>query len=76
MWYFILILVVLVNLGMVFVQGEFFGGFKVGLNFNNFIGLEESVDEVFVINIGFYIGVFFVYLVIDFFGVKVELMYS
>ena len=76
MRYSILILAVLANLGMAFAQGEFSGGFKAGLNFNNFIGPEESADEVFATNTGFHIGASFVYSVTDLFGLKAELMYS
>lgn len=76
MRYYILVLVLLAGLGNAFAQGEFSGGFKAGLNFNNIIGEEETADEVFGTNTGFHIGASFVYSVTDLFGLKAELMYS
>lgn len=76
MRYSILTLVLLAGFGTAFAQGEFSGGFKAGLNFNNIIGEEESADEAFSTNTGFHIGASFVYTITDLFGVKAELMYS
>lgn len=59
-----------------FAQGEFSGGFKAGLNFNNIDGPTETADEVFESNTGFHIGASFVYSFTDLIGVKAELMYS
>lgn len=76
MRYLILCLVLLFSAGFSFAQGEFSGGFKAGLNFNNINGPEESDDEVFEINTGFHIGASFVYSITDLFGVKAEFVYS
>lgn len=57
-------------------QGEFSGGFKAGLNFNNLNGPAESDGEIFDSNTGFHIGATIVYTITDLFGVKAELMYS
>lgn len=58
-----------------FAQGEFSGGFKAGLNFNNIDGPVED-NEAYNSNTGFHIGASFVYSITDLFGVKAELMYS
>ncbi|MEL6654909.1 MAG: porin family protein [Bacteroidota bacterium] len=76
MRYSILFFVLLSSFGMACAQGEFSGGFKAGLNFNNVIGDEESANEIFATNTGFHIGASFVYSVTDLFGIKAELMYS
>lgn len=69
-------LAILLVTGATFAQGEFSGGFKAGLNFNNIDGPTETEDEVFGSNTGFHIGASFVYSITDLFGVKAELMYS
>lgn len=76
MRYSILFFVLLSSFSFAYAQGEFSGGFKAGLNFNNFIGPEETANEVFSTNTGFHIGASFVYSVTDLFGIKAELMYS
>lgn len=69
-------LAILLFTSVTFAQGEFSGGFKAGLNFNNIDGPTETDDEVFESNTGFHIGASFVYSFTDLFGVKAELMYS
>lgn len=63
-------------IGHVSAQGEFSGGFKAGLNFNNINGPEETSGETFGSNTGFHIGATFFYSVTDLFGLKAELVYS
>jgi hypothetical protein len=71
-----LLLVFLLGSSLAFSQGEFSGGFKAGLNFNNFDGPEETSNETFSTNTGFHIGATIVYSITDLFGLKAELMYS
>jgi hypothetical protein len=66
----------LLGFGNILAQGEFSGGFKAGLNFNNIDGPAETSDEVFESNTGFHIGATFFYSITDLFGLKAELMYS
>lgn len=60
----------------VYAQGEFSGGFKAGLNFNNFDAPTENANESFSNKTGFHIGISMVYSLTDIFGLKGELMYS
>ncbi|MEL7220590.1 MAG: outer membrane beta-barrel protein [Bacteroidota bacterium] len=62
-------------MGNLTAQGEFSGGFKAGLNFNNIDGPTEE-GETFSSNTGFHIGATFFYSITDLFGLKAELMYS
>lgn len=75
MRYIFLGLITTLALGATFAQGEFSGGFKAGLNFNNIDGPVE-MNEAYNSNTGFHIGASFVYSVTDLFGLKAELMYS
>ncbi|PSR13406.1 MAG: hypothetical protein DA408_17475 [Bacteroidetes bacterium] len=71
-----LLIVLLLASSLAFSQGEFSGGFKAGLNFNNFDSPEETSNETFSTNTGFHIGATVVYSITDLFGLKAELMYS
>ncbi|MEL7375889.1 MAG: porin family protein [Bacteroidota bacterium] len=58
----------------------FSGGFKAGLNFNQFSGPQEGNDEMsfedFKTSTGFHVGATFAYAFTDLVGIKGELMYS
>ncbi|MEZ4985920.1 MAG: outer membrane beta-barrel protein [Saprospiraceae bacterium] len=57
-------------------QGEFSGGFKAGLNFNNFQTDALEPGETYSTSVGFHIGDTFIYSVTDLFGVKGEFIYN
>lgn len=76
MRYIFCVLAFLVLANTLSAQGEFSGGFKAGLNFNEIDGPAENENESYDTNTGFHIGASFVYSFTDLFGMKAELMYS